>query len=197
MSVRVYVEGGGNNKDTLKRCKEGFASYCQKLVPANRPAIVACGGRDQAFSRFKTAIRDAKPGEICALLVDSEATVTAASPVQHLCWRDRWEFPVLDRHRVFLMVQAMESWFLADRQVLNDFYNGGFLAKSLPGDPNIEAVRKEDLEPCLAHASRPTKSKGEYHKVKHGFALLALIDPIKVEKASPHAKCFNDFLRRL
>ncbi len=45
VSVQVYVEGGGNNKDTLKRCNEGFASYCRRLAPANRsPGIVACGG---------------------------------------------------------------------------------------------------------------------------------------------------------
>jgi hypothetical protein len=96
------------------------------------------------------------------------------------------------------MVQAMEAWFLADRQVLAAFYDGGFLANSLPGSPrNVEAVLKDDLEHCLKHASVPTRSKGEYHKVKHGFALLGLIDPSEVEKGSPHAKRFNDFLRGL
>jgi hypothetical protein len=45
----------------------------------------------------------------------------------------------------------------------------------------------------LKHASKPT-TKGEYHKTRHGFALLALIDPTKVEKGSPHAKQFNDFM---
>lgn len=199
MSVRVYVEGGGNNKDTLKRCREGFASYCQKLASASgRPRIVACGGRQQAFDRFNTAVRSSQAQDVCALLVDSEGPVTSATAVQHLRARDGWDFPALDRHKVFLMVQAMEAWFLADRETLAAFYDGGFLARSLPGDPmNVETVPKDDLEPALKHASAPTRTKGEYHKVRHGFALLALIDPQNVGDASPHAMRFNEYLRSL
>jgi hypothetical protein len=95
------------------------------------------------------------------------------------------------------MVQAMEAWFLADREALAEFYDGGFLPKSLRGSPtSVEAIRKDDLEPCLNHASKHTQ-KGEYHKTKHGFALLALIDPKKVENASHHAAEFHQFLRTL
>ena len=199
MSVKVYVEGGGDNKDTIKRCNEGFASYCQKLAPAKRrPRIVACGGRKQTFDRFSTAVRNGQPGEVFVLLVDAEGPVTSPSPVQHLQTRDGWNFPALHGHRVFLMVQAMEAWFLADREELAEFYDGGFLASSLPGSPtNIEAIPKGDLERALKHASRPTDTKGEYHKVNHGFALLAKISPQKVEDGSPHAKEFHDFLRGL
>lgn len=96
------------------------------------------------------------------------------------------------------MVQAMEAWFLADREALATFYDGGFLRNSLPGSAtNIEIVRKQDLEPALKNATRKTNTKGVYRKIDHGAALLALIDPAKVEKASPHAKQFNDFLRNL
>ena len=199
MSVRIYVEGGGDNKDTIRRCKQGFTSYCQDLAPPNRrPSIIACGGRQQAFDRFNTAVRGSDAGEVCVLLVDAEDHVTAGTPTEHLRTRDGWNFPVLDRHKVFLMVQAMEAWFLADREALAVFYNGGFLPKSLPGSPtNIEAVSKRELEPKLKHASSGTKTKGEYHKTKHGFALLALIDPAKVGRASPHAASFNQFLRGL
>lgn len=199
MSVKLYVEGGGDNKDTIKRCNEGFASYCQKLAPTRRrPSIVSCGGRQQAFDRFSIAVRDGLPDDIYVLLVDAEAPVTAPTSIQHLQARDRWFFPAIDRHQVFLMVEAMEAWFLADRETLGTFYDGGFLPNSLPGSPTyVEIVPKVDLESRLKHASRPTKTKGEYHKTKHGFALLALIDPTKAEKGSPHAKQFNDFLRAL
>ena len=198
MSVRIYVEGGGDNKDSIRRCKEGLTSYCQKLAPPNRrPGIVACGGRQQTFDRFRTAVLGSGADEVCVLLVDAEGRVTAGTPLDHLRARDGWDFPVLDRHRVFLMVQAMEAWFLADRGALAAFYDGGFLANSLPGSPtNIEAVRKDDLEPRFKHASKPTQ-KGEYHKVKHGFALLALVDPAKVGAASPHAGNFHAFLSSL
>ncbi len=176
MSVKVYVEGGGGreNKDASKRCNEGFASYCQKLAPAKRqPKFVACGGRQETFDRFSTAVRNGQTGEVFVLLVDaegpvnSEAPVTSATAAEHLHNRDGWDFPAINHHKVFLMVQAMESWFLADREALANFYDGGFLANSLPGSPkNVEAVLKDDLEPKLKHASEPTKTKGEYHKVK-------------------------------
>jgi hypothetical protein len=199
VSVKVYVEGGGDSKDTIKRCNEGFARYCKNVAPNNpQPRFVACGGRKQAFDRFMTAVQASQDGETCVLLVDAEAPVATSTPVQHLHRRDGWDFPALSHHKVFLMVQAMESWFLADREALARFYDGGFLATSLPGSPtSIEAVLKDDLEPKLKHASKPTKTKGEYHKVKHGFALLALIDPVKVANASPHARRFNEFLSGL
>lgn len=141
---------------------------------------------------------NSQTGEICVLLVDAEGRVTAGTPAEHLYIRDGWDFPTLQDHQVFLMVQAMEAWFLADRDALAIFYGNGFLANSLPGSPtNIEAVPKDDLERGLRHASRPTKTKGEYHKTQHGFALLALIDPVKVEKASPHAASFHRFLHNM
>jgi hypothetical protein len=80
----------------------------------------------------------------------------------------------------------MEAWFLADREALTQFYGPEFLAASLPGQPNIEQIPKPDLVPMLEHASRQS-SKGPYHKTRHGFALLALINPQRLRDASPHA----------
>jgi hypothetical protein len=199
VSVQIFVEGGGDAKTTLTKCREGFAEYCAKLVPSKRrPSIVACGGRQQAFDRFKTAVLNGRTGEQFVLLVDSEGPVAANRPTEHLRARDGWVFPDLRHHRVFLMVQAMEAWFLADREALAAFFGSGFLGNSLPGSPtNIEIVPKDDLEPKLKHASKQTKTKGEYQKVKHGFALLVLVDPLKVEAASPHAASFHQFLRTL
>lgn len=199
MKVTIYVEGGGDNEDTITRCREGFRGYCSNAAPnAQRPKIVPCGGRQQTFGRFRNAAVICAVGRSCVLLVDSEGPAGGRAAKVVLSSRDGWDFARLDDHRVFLMVQAMEAWFLADREALSGFYGAGFLAASLPGSPtNVEGVAKSDLERALKHASKPAKTKGEYQKVKHGFAVLALIDPGKVEKASPHAKLFNDFLRSL
>jgi len=89
----------------------------------------------------------------------------------------------------------MESWFLADKQVLTEYYGQGFLAGSLPGQPNIELVAKQDVFNALQHASRKTQ-KGEYHKTRHGFDLLELINPKRVRTASPHAERFLAVLER-
>jgi hypothetical protein len=197
VNVKIFVEGGGNNnEDTITRCRQGFGAYCAKVAEGkSRPKIVPCGGRDQAFKRFREEIKNGKSEERYALLVDSEGPAGSKSPVDYLSARDHWVFPPLNNHQVFLMVQAMEAWFLADRATLAEFYGDGFLAKSLPGSPtNVEAVIKDDLELHLRHASKPTL-KGEYHKTKHGFALLERIDSAKVEMASAHAKQLHDFLR--
>jgi hypothetical protein len=76
-----------------------------------------------------------------------------------------------DSDQAHLMVQAMESWFLADQQALADYYGQGFLRNSLPGQPDIEQIAKEEVFRVLRHASRHTQ-KGEYHKTRHGFELL-------------------------
>jgi Domain of unknown function (DUF4276) len=197
VSIVIFVEGGGDKPTIKAKCRKGFAEYC-KRIPNLRvvPSFVACGGRDQAFKRFRTAVENGRNDEVFVLLVDAEGTVSDGSPLGHLSKRDpSWRFPNLKQHRVFLMVQAMEAWFLADREALEAFYGAGFLTKSLPGTAAaIESIPKIDLESKLNHAAKPT-SKSEYHKTKHGFALLALIDPAKVENASPNAAALHQFLR--
>ena len=94
------------------------------------------------------------------------------------------------------MVQVMEAWFLADRQVLAGYYGQGFTAGSLPGQPNIELISKQDVFRALRQASKNTKTKGEYHKTKHGFDLLELIDPNRVRAASVHAEHLLTVLQR-
>ncbi|MBB5064288.1 DUF4276 family protein [Granulicella mallensis] len=198
MTIKIYVEGGGDNKDTIARCKQGFAEYCKKIAPAKQqPKIIACGGRDQAFTRFKTAVQNGKAGESCALLVDSEGPVRPDSPPAiYLQTHDGWNFAHLPGHQVFLMVQAMEAWFLADRNALIAYYGAAFRPNALPGDErHIETISKDDLEPCLVNASRATKTKGSYHKTRHAFALLAEINPDKVAAASSHAAALHNFIR--
>jgi hypothetical protein len=200
VTVTIYVEGGGDSDYTRARCREGFARYCEKIVPFNRrPKIVACGGRQQAFDRFKTAISVIKGNDQCALLVDSENPVRPDdNAANYLHVRDKWDFPSLQNHHVFLMVQAMEAWLLADRNALAAYYGIGFRPNALPGDErHIEAIPKNDMEPSLVQATQGTKTKGRYHKTRHAFDLLAEIDPSKVEAGSPHAQAFHRFLRSL
>lgn len=198
MTVKIYVEGGAkNNKDANVRCKRGFSDYCSRLSPAGRlPQVVACGSRSEAFKRFKTAVANSKNGDQCALLVDSEGPVSpGTAPAHHLAAQDKWSFESLPSDRVFLMVQAMEAWFFADRQALADYYRKGFRPNALRGsDRDIESIAKSDLEQSLKDASVAT-TKGPYRKARHGFDLLSEIDPRKVEAGSPHAASFHAFLR--
>lgn len=197
MSVTIFFEGGGDKETTQSKCRRGLSIYCAKVNPKfRRLRVVASGGREQTFEKFNIALRNSRVGETVALLVDSEGPVTKSSAAEHLRETDRWEFANLPNHHAFLMVQCMESWFMADRQSLAAFYDGGFLLNSLPGSStSIESIRKQSVHSALKRATSNTRTKGEYQKIDHGSALLAMIDPAKVEDASPHAKRFNDFLR--
>lgn len=199
MSVTIFFEGGGDTESTQAKCREGLSKYCAKVKPqASRLRIVVGGGREQTFDKFRRASGGSRAGDVAVLLVDSERPVTANTPVEHLRAHDGWDFAPLLNYKVFLMVQTMEAWFLTDRDALAAFYDGGFLPKSLPGAAaNVETIRKEDIEPALKKATKKTNTKGVYHKINHGAALLALINPGKVEAASPHALNFNQFLRAL
>jgi hypothetical protein len=199
VSVTIYFEGGGAKESTQSKMRQGLSEYCKKVSPnLNRLRIFASGGREQAFDDFKRALVNSREEEIVALLVDAETAVTTPTCTGHLQANDRWTFPELGKNRVFLMVQCMESWFLADRNALEMFYDGGFLAKSLPGSStNIEIIRKPDVASGIKKATANTRTKGAYEKIGHGAVLLGLIDSLLVERASPHAKEFHDFLRAL
>ena len=67
------------------------------------------------------------------------------------------------------------------------YYGQGFLANALPKRDDIEAEPKTDVTASLTHATKNTKTKGEYHKTRHGFDLLGSIDAEKVCKRSRHA----------
>lgn len=198
VDLRLYVEGGGNSKVLRSRCRQGFSEFLQKAgLRGGMPRIVACGGRREAFDNFCTALRQ---NVNAALLVDSEGPVTADSPWRHLFDRaqDRWTQPAggTDDH-CQLMVQCMETWFLADRQTLHSFYGQGFRAGLLPSARTpIESVLKADLYAALRAATAACKTKAAYGKSEHAFLLLGLIDPARVTQASPWADRFVTTLKQ-
>lgn len=199
MSVRVYVEGAGDYKhtDNATACRRGFHELVEKLgLPENRLSVIACGSRFQTFNDFRKALRQ-HPDDFVILLVDSEGPVEVPSAWAHLHARDGWQCPaVAIEDQAHLMVQCMEAWFLADREALIEFYGQGFLAGSLPGQPNIELIPKRSLLLVLKHASGQTR-KGSYHKTRHAFPLLARIHPQKLRIASLHAgRLFDVLLQR-
>jgi hypothetical protein len=81
------------------------------------------------------------------------------------------------------MVQAMEAWFLADREELKEFYGRDFRSSALSPRRDIENIPKRDLYSGLQAATADCR-KGEYSKGEHSFQILARIDPANVRAAS-------------
>ncbi len=196
MTVRLYVEGGGSSRSQQRGLRKAFTRYIEKAgLLGNMPRVIACGGRDSAYDDFKTCHDGGVATAI--LLVDSEGPVKASTPWAHLNQRDGWRLPsgVTD-DQCHLMVQIMESWFMADREALADFYGQGFRPNAIPQWRNIETVAKQDVLDTLNRAASGAR-KGGYHKGRHGFAILGRLDPNKVADVSPHAKRFIDSLKKL
>ena len=93
-----------------------------------------------------------------------------------------------------LMVQCMESWFLADVSTLITYFGPGFRSAAIPQRNDIERVPKDDVFKQLESASRRSKKRA-YRKGSHSFEILGLIDPKKVIERSHFAKRLIDTLK--
>lgn len=94
-----------------------------------------------------------------------------------------------------MMVQIMETWFLADRDSLKRYFGAEFRENELKQWPQLEGVLKETVLNALERATANCAKR--YAKGKISFELLAQVDPALVEAACPHAKALLDQLRKL
>ena len=202
--VTLYVEGGGDTNSLRTACRAGFTEFVTKAGVKNRPRVVACGSRRDAYESFCTAIAQ---GDAALLLVDSEDAVAAQhqaglpeqwSPWGHLRQRDDWSKPVqAEEADCHLMAQVMETWFVADPTTLATFFGQGFNAKALPAAANaVESLAKAAVYHSLQQATKHCRAKSEYGKGEHSFKLLGKVAPATVMRASPWAKRFVDELKK-
>ena len=187
VSIKIYVEGGGDRKDLRTRCRQGFSQFFEKAGFKGRmPSVVACGSRQNAFDNFCTALKAAE-NDLPMLLVDSEEAVSQ-SPWEHLKSRDGWERPNgAEDKQAQLMVQVMEPWFLADRPTVARHFGQGFREGALPNQTKIEEIPKQQVFDSLKSATRESRA-GVYDKGKHSFDVLGKLEPSLVRSVSPHAE---------
>lgn len=201
MSVKVYVEGGGDHNKALDaECRRGFREFFRKAGMDRRmPRIVSCGGRSNTYESFRTSHENSGDDDFPILLVDSEAEVSGGDAWEHVRTRDGWQRPDgATPDQLHLMVQAMEAWFHADKEKVEGYYGRGFRTGALSQRPEIDNIPKADLLAGLKAATRACPIKGEYSKGGHSFEILALIDPAKVRAASPmHAGRLLNVLDRI
>ena len=202
VTAKLYIEGGGDghqggSKDLTRRFRQAWKEFFSSAGLDRRVTIVRGGGRTQTYNRFVSAISRPTPGTVPILLVDSEGAVQAChSAWRHLQRRDGWDRPTdASDNQAFLMVQAMETWLLADRDTLRNFFGSRFRANALRQWAQMEEVPKEEvlnvLDRATAECERP------YAKGRVSFDLLSHTRPACVEAACPHAKQLMNRLRAL
>ena len=190
MNLAIYMEGGGDGKNAKSALREGMEVFLAEIKDACRSRnwhwkLVCCGSRNEAHKRFQNTRTNGDSG-IVILLVDSEAPVTM-DPLDHLTSRDEWDLHGVDSDMVHLMVQTMETWIVADREALKDYYGQRFRANALPRRQNLEEVSKDDIGESLTSATAGTQ-KGTYHKIRHTRHLLQRIKPATVRQRCGHCE---------
>lgn len=191
MSVSIYMEGGGQGKDSKAAIRLGMDMFLTEIKHACRERnwhwkLVCCGPRNNAYEHFRHEFLNGD-SKIVVLLVDSEMRVDALTPSDHLATRDGWDFQGVDDDMIHLMVQTMETWIVADSNTLEEYYGNGFRKNILPPRQNLEEVSKNDIEQILERATQRTQ-KGKYHKIRHVRHLLQLMDPMIVRQRCPHCE---------
>ena len=187
MRTKVYVEGGGR-KALDRECRRAFRRFFDNAgIASSNITVEARGPRGDAYTAFRS---DSDRSFRKILLVDAEGPVSSKTAWGHLQQSDGWSRPrgAVDE-QCHLMVQVMESWFLADVEALESYYGQGFRRQALPANPDVEKVSKQDVCRGLDRATQAT-GKGRYRKGKDSFGILASLDPAKVRNGSCHAERF-------
>ncbi len=198
--VAIYMEGGGSGAGTRSVLRQGMDEFLRELKERVREkswkwTLVCCGPRGEAYRRFMNERKNTGTA-IVVLLVDAEGPVTSASPTDHLATSDGWDMEEVDDNAVHLMVQAMETWLVADRDALARYYGQNFRRNALPNRQNLEEENKADIANALEQATRHTQ-KGKYHKIRHASDLLKSTDPQTVQARCPSCATMFDTLDQM
>jgi hypothetical protein len=197
VSVRIYIEGGGDSKDLQSRCREGFRKLIERTGFEGRmPSTVACGGRNNAYDMFKIALRSADVNEFPMLLVDSEEPVTTA-PWDHLKSRDGWDRPAgAEDDQAQMMVTCMETWIMADRGSLRKVFGAHLRESALFPVEGLERRSRQDLLAALKNATEECGRGKGYDKGRRSFQILAELDPETLKENLSYFCRFSETLER-
>ena len=185
--VTVYMEGGGDDDERQAALRTGMESFLARGLAGGeaRPRVIPCGGRNDALARFRRAV-EVRKESAAMLLVDSEQQMTAATAREHLRQRrqDRWDLSFASEDRIHLMVQAMETWVVADTKALALYYGEGFDKSELPETDDLESVSRASIARAL-RAATENSARRRYHKIWHARDLLRNMDPEAVQDRCP------------
>lgn len=196
VKVKIYIEGGAPNDklaDILFR-KAWSTFFKAAGLQNNLPKCVPGYSRANTFDSFVKS--SPSKDEVVLLLIDSEIPIKEGNTVWQHLQNSGLNKPVnTGEDRVYLMVQIMETWLLADIDALEKYFGKGFKRNKIQAWPMLEEVSKESIVGALSKATADcSRQYGKDTKGKISFELLEKIDPRKVIEKCPQAKRLIDFL---
>lgn len=194
--VRLYIEGDKKErgKGSFISLRQGFNQFFSKWAEKEKlnlkfdPNIL--GSRGDAVNIF-LKIGAFHPNDLILLLIDTEREKDKNKSAKDFLREDfpNSDFKSVKESQCHFMVQAMETWFLADKEKLAACYDTKFSEKALPQHKEIEKIPKNEVIEKLKKAAKDTKNgKGEYGKGTDSGRILGDIRPDKVIAAAPHCE---------
>jgi hypothetical protein len=197
VSAYLYLEGGGDDSDLRKQCRQGFAKLLEDAGFKRRmPRLIACGGRAAAFDDFKTRLENSSPGDFVGLLIDSEEPLADLNATwKHLQKRkgDEWQKPIgATDEQVLFMTTCMETWIAADQRTLAAHYGHTLKVGALPPLDNLESRGRHAIQDALARATKDCPNA--YQKGKRSFQLVGKLQAATLARHLPSFKRMVEIL---
>lgn len=177
VKVILFIEGESNSPNGDLR--QGFSKLLGQKLKGKLPRIILGDGKSKAIDKFKN---NQLKGDLFLLLIDLDKPEKDKDS-------DLLENQLVSqKDNVFYMIQEMESWFLSQPEILDEFYGIDKQRKKISEKmPEKKASDFANPDEKLIELTKNTR-KGEYHKIKHGVELLKLLDATQLEKDFPDFK---------
>jgi thymidylate synthase len=199
--IHVYIEGGAKGQDRAASAdlRRGFSMFLTKLCPDIRAKSIKLNtvivGSTELTCKIFAQENENSPDKFFILLVDSDVFVDKADEAKIFLQNNpklkKCDLSDVEENQCHLMVQVMETWFLADAEALKNHFGKDLKENKLRKNKKVEEIAKDDVLDSLKEATK-TRKIGAYHKIKDGAKLLENIMPHKVIEAAPHCeKLFN------
>ncbi|MHC9540603.1 MAG: DUF4276 family protein [Vulcanimicrobiota bacterium] len=190
MSACIFIEGGGDSKELRTRCREGFSKLLVKYgFDGKMPRLIACGGRDAVYDKFKTELARNDSNDYVAMWIDSEEPLEdvelAWEHLRKVTTVTPWDKPAgADDDQVLFMTTCMETWIVADRNTLKEHYGSKLQKSALPPVlPELERRTRDEVQDKLEHATR--NCSNAYRKGKRSFEVLSKLMPDNLKNSLP------------
>lgn len=206
MTIKIYVEGGGDSKSLHSQCRHGFKDLLENCGFRDRmPKVVACGGRGKAFDMFETSLREGDGSTYPILLVDSEEIVSGSNynPNSTIAWDHLLKSDKLARPtgatnvQAQLMTTCMETWIMADHSAIISFFGPKTIKNALLPTHNLETRDRHQVLDILVHATANCGRDKSYDKGRRSFGILSLLNPQSLQTTLPHFCRFTESLNQI
>ena len=178
MRYLIYIEGTNDTENG--DLKKSFHALFEKAGITKQPKIIMGDGISQTIDKFKnlewTEKKRTKYEKL--LLIDSDCPHEDRDKVitHHSLKEDR------DKGKVFFMIQAMEAWFISQKNKVAELY-GNDAIKGLSGKPAHEIPK-----PKQEFARAFEKCGMYYNEVRHGSKILQALDSKTLAADFPDVK---------